>query len=94
MENGNGNYTIDNFLTVLKENGQALLIVDKTEREEVAREYIYDTIVKFLIALPFASYLDLYDALNHIQMDFRKMNMSYICKELGNVVDRTSRNEM
>ncbi len=94
MENGNDNYTIDNLLTVLKENGQALLIVDKTEREEVAREYIYDTIVKFLIALPFASYLDLYDALNHIQMDFRKMNMSYICKELGNVVDRTSRNEM
>ena len=51
MENGNDNYTIDNLLTVLKENGQALLIVDKTEREEVAREYIYDTIVKFLIAL-------------------------------------------
>ena len=72
------NYTIDNLLTVLKENGQALLVVNKTEREEVAREYIYDTIVKFLIALPFASTLDLNEALHHIQLDFRRMNMLYL----------------
>ena len=94
MENGNDNYTIDNLLTVLKENGQALLVVNKTEREEVAREYIYDTIVKFLIALPFASTLDLNEALHHIQLDFRRMNMSYVCKQLDNVIKRTSRNEL
>ena len=92
MENGNDNYTIDNLLTVLKENGQAILIVDRTEREEVAREYIYDTIVKFLIALPFASGLDLNEALHHIQLNFRRMNMSYVCKQLNNVIKRVSRN--
>ena len=94
MENGNDNYTIDNLLTVLKENGQALLIVDKTEREEIAREYIYDTIIKFLIALPFASSLDLSDALYHIQLDFKRTNMSYVCKQLNSVIRKASRNEL
>ena len=90
IENGNTNYTIENLLRVLEANDLKLIVADRSERRAVVRENVYDTLIKFLIALPFVPYIYLYGSLDRIFCDFRDENMIYVCKQFEYLIDRAS----
>ena len=93
MENGTSNYTIDNLITLLNEYGLKLIVVKNTSVQKAEEEYIYDTLIKFLISLPFIPFRNQFDSFARICLDFQKSNMSYVCSQLEFLIDMASRNQ-
>lgn len=93
IENGSTNYTIENLLRILNENGLELIIADKSERKAIVREHVYDSLIHFLIALPFIPSILLYDSLNRICCDFTEKNIVYVSKQFEFLIKNACKNE-
>ena len=93
MENGTSNYTIDNLITLLNEYGLKLIVVKNASVQKAEEEYIYDTLIKFLISLPFIPYRNQFDSFARICLDFQKSNMYYVCSQLEFLIDVASKNQ-
>lgn len=93
IENGQDNYTIDNLNRALLGIGMGLQVVKVNSRSLISEELIYDSLIKFMIALPFISLESLYSVLRKISFDFSPHNLPYITGQIDYLIECACKNE-